>query len=113
MKTKSPLTLLVIVCAAFAIAQAPPNYTATESPKHVGETATVTDRVDGVHHGIIAGALVMFAAGMIFFLLEQKWPILRGQTGSEKDRFSNILARMMVCVWLIVTALYVFLKAPN
>ena len=37
--------------------------------------------------GIIAGALVMFATGMIFFLLEQKWPILRGQTESEKDRF--------------------------
>jgi len=49
MKTKSLLTLLAVVCAAVAIAQAPPNYTAAEAPKHVGETATVTDRVDGVH----------------------------------------------------------------
>jgi DNA/RNA endonuclease YhcR with UshA esterase domain len=30
--------------------QSTPNYKATEAAKHVGETATVTDRVDGVEH---------------------------------------------------------------
>jgi hypothetical protein len=48
MKTKSLLTLLALLCAASIIAQTS-TYTATEAAKHVGETATVTDRVDGVH----------------------------------------------------------------
>src|SRR6266513_1449712 len=49
MKIKTLLTPLAVMCACFAIAQAPPNYTAGEAAKHVGETATVTDRVDGFH----------------------------------------------------------------
>ena len=49
MKTKTLLALFAGALAALAIAQAPPNYTATEAARHVGETATVTDRVDGVH----------------------------------------------------------------
>jgi hypothetical protein len=49
MKTKSMLALLPVICAALAVAQAPPNYTAAEAAKHVGETATVKDKVDGVH----------------------------------------------------------------
>ena len=49
MKTKTLLALFVGVLAALAIAQAPGNYTAAEAAKHVGETVTVTDRVDGVH----------------------------------------------------------------
>src|SRR5205809_5141899 len=36
------------MCAASVIAQTP-TYTAVEAAKHVGETATVTDKVDGVH----------------------------------------------------------------
>jgi hypothetical protein len=48
MKTRTLLTLFAIVCAASALAQSA-NYTAAEAAKHVGETATVTDKVDGVH----------------------------------------------------------------
>jgi DNA/RNA endonuclease YhcR with UshA esterase domain len=48
MKTKSMLVLLPVICAALAVAQASPNYTAVEAAKHLGETATVTDKVDGV-----------------------------------------------------------------
>jgi len=47
MKTKTLLVLFALV--ALAIAQAPPTYTAAEAAKHVGETATVKDRVDGFH----------------------------------------------------------------
>jgi DNA/RNA endonuclease YhcR with UshA esterase domain len=49
MKTKTFLPVFVVAIATLAIAQAPPVYTAAEAAKHVGETATVTDRVDGVH----------------------------------------------------------------
>ena len=48
MKKSTLLTLFAVVCAASAIAQTA-NYTAAEAAKHVGETATVTDKVDGVH----------------------------------------------------------------
>jgi DNA/RNA endonuclease YhcR with UshA esterase domain len=65
MKTKSLLMLLTVVCAALAIAQAPPNYTAAETPKHVGETATVTDKVDGVHQS---------GKGNIFLNMGGKYP---------------------------------------
>ena len=49
MKTKTFLALFVCTLAASAIAQAPATYTATEAAKHVGEIATITDRVDGIH----------------------------------------------------------------
>src|ERR1700680_2706730 len=49
MKTKTLLALFAGALAALAIAQASPNYTAKEGAKHVGETATITDKVDGVH----------------------------------------------------------------
>ena len=49
MKTKTFLALFVCAVAASAIAQAPATCTAAEAAKHVGEIATVTDRVDGVH----------------------------------------------------------------
>ena len=42
------LALFVGVLAALASCQTTPNYKATEAARHVGETATVTDRVDGV-----------------------------------------------------------------
>lgn len=48
-ETKTLLTLFAVVCAASIIAQAPASYSAAEAAKHIGETATVTDRVDGVH----------------------------------------------------------------
>ena len=65
MKTKSLLALLAVMCAALAIAQAPPNYTAAEAAKHVGETATVTDRVEGVHQS---------GKGNIFLNMGGKYP---------------------------------------
>src|SRR6266853_6158648 len=49
MKTKTLVASLLGAVAALAIAQAPATYTAMEAAKHVGEAATVTDRVDGVH----------------------------------------------------------------
>jgi DNA/RNA endonuclease YhcR with UshA esterase domain len=49
MKTKTLLMLLVFTVGALAIAQTSASYTAAEAAKHVGEIATITDRVDGVH----------------------------------------------------------------
>jgi len=65
MKTKSPLALLAVMFAALAIAQAPPSYTAAEAARHVGETATITDRVDGVHQS---------GKGNIFLNMGGKYP---------------------------------------
>jgi DNA/RNA endonuclease YhcR with UshA esterase domain len=65
MKTKSVVTLLALMSAALAIAQAPSNYTAVEAAKHVGETATITDRVDGVHQS---------GKGNIFLNMGGKYP---------------------------------------
>ena len=48
MKIKTFLALFALVCAASIIAQSS-TYTATEAAKHLAETATVTDKVDGVH----------------------------------------------------------------
>jgi DNA/RNA endonuclease YhcR with UshA esterase domain len=48
MKTKTLLTLVAVICAASITAQTS-NYTAMEAAKHVGETATVTGRVDSFH----------------------------------------------------------------
>jgi DNA/RNA endonuclease YhcR with UshA esterase domain len=48
MKTKTLLALFALTFAALAFGQAP-TYTALEAAKHVGETATIMDRVDGVH----------------------------------------------------------------
>ena len=47
MKTKMFLALFA-VCSISLIAQTS-NYTAVEAGKHVGEIATITDKVDGVH----------------------------------------------------------------
>lgn len=49
MKRRTLATLFTAALAVFAIAQAPPTYTATEAAKHIGKTATVTNKVDGVH----------------------------------------------------------------
>jgi DNA/RNA endonuclease YhcR with UshA esterase domain len=65
MKTKILIALFAGALAASAIAQAPPNYTATEAAKHVGETATVTDKVDGVHQS---------GKGNIFLNMGGKYP---------------------------------------
>ena len=64
MKTKTLLTLFAVVCAGSIIAQTS-SYTAVEAAKHVGETATVTDRVDGVHQS---------AKGHIFLNMGGKYP---------------------------------------
>ncbi len=49
MKTKTLLALFTAALAALAIAQAPPTIPPQEAAKHVGETATVTGRVDSFH----------------------------------------------------------------
>jgi DNA/RNA endonuclease YhcR with UshA esterase domain len=64
MKIKTVLTLLAIICAASITAQSS-NYTAVEAAKHVGETATVTGMVDGVHQS---------GKGNIFLNMGGKYP---------------------------------------
>jgi DNA/RNA endonuclease YhcR with UshA esterase domain len=49
MKTKTFVALFAAAVAALAIAQTPTAYTPEEAAKHVGETATVTGKVDGFH----------------------------------------------------------------
>src|ERR1044071_4850133 len=49
MKTKIFLRGLLLFAVISALAETTPDYTAVEAAKHVGETATVTDKVDGVH----------------------------------------------------------------
>jgi len=63
MKTRTLLTACAVVCAS-AIAQTA-NYTGVEAAKHVGETATVTDKVDGVHQA---------RKGHIFLNMGGKYP---------------------------------------
>lgn len=65
MKTKTLLALLAFAVGALAIAQAPASYTAAEAAKHVGETATVTDRVDSFHQS---------GKGNIFLNMGGKYP---------------------------------------
>src|SRR6516225_4751599 len=65
MKTKTLLGLFVVSVAALAIAQMMPVYTATVAAKHVGETATITDKVDGVHQS---------SKGNIFLNMGGKYP---------------------------------------
>jgi DNA/RNA endonuclease YhcR with UshA esterase domain len=49
MKTKTLPALFTAALGLLAIAQAPPNYSPEEAAKHVGETATVTGRVNEFH----------------------------------------------------------------
>src|SRR5437899_6231369 len=64
MKTKTYLSLFVVLCRVTVIAQSS-NYSASEAAKHVGETATVTDKVDGVHQS---------GKGNIFLNMGGKYP---------------------------------------
>lgn len=57
--------LLPLICVALAVAQAPPNYAPEEAAKHVGETATVTGKVDGFHQS---------GKGNIFLNMGGKYP---------------------------------------
>jgi DNA/RNA endonuclease YhcR with UshA esterase domain len=69
MKTKTAVTLFAVTLASSVIAQTSlvslPVYTALEAQKHVGETATITDRVDGVHQS---------GKGNIFLNMGGKYP---------------------------------------
>jgi DNA/RNA endonuclease YhcR with UshA esterase domain len=65
MKTKTFLALFVCALSVSALAQAPATCTAPEAAKHVGEIATVTDRVDGVHQS---------GKGNIFLNMGGKYP---------------------------------------
>jgi len=49
MKNKTLLVLFAVACAASVTIAQISNYTAAEAGKHVGEIATITDKVDGVH----------------------------------------------------------------
>src|SRR6266498_1822970 len=50
MKTQFFLAVLLPGIAALVIAQRPVTCTAAEPGKHVGDIATITNKVDGVHH---------------------------------------------------------------
>ena len=65
MKTKTLVALLACAIIGSSIAQAPPNYSPTEAPKHVGETATVTGMVDSFHQS---------GKGNIFLNMGGKYP---------------------------------------
>jgi hypothetical protein len=65
MKTKTLLVLFAVAVMVSAIAQTTPVYTAGEAAKHVGEIATITDRVDGVHQS---------SKGNIFLNMGAKYP---------------------------------------
>jgi DNA/RNA endonuclease YhcR with UshA esterase domain len=65
MKRKTLFPFFALVCAASTIAQTS-NYPAREAAKHVGETATITDTVDGVHQ--------MSGKGNIFLNMGGKYP---------------------------------------
>jgi DNA/RNA endonuclease YhcR with UshA esterase domain len=64
MKIKTLLPLLTVVCVALVIAKAS-NYTPQEAAKHVGETATITGAVDGMHQS---------GKGNIFLNMGGKYP---------------------------------------
>ena len=49
MNVRTPLPVLLFVCALCTMGQTPPEYTPTEAPKHIGETASVTGAVKRVY----------------------------------------------------------------
>jgi len=52
----------------------------------------------------IVGVIAAAFAGTLFFLIEQKRPILRGD-----DKFTEYFRRMMFCVWVTSALLYIAL----
>src|SRR6266566_9150500 len=64
MKRKTLFTLFAFICAASIVAQSS-MYSPQEAPKHVGETATITGTVDGVHQS---------GKGNIFLNMGGKYP---------------------------------------
>lgn len=48
-KTRSLVGAILLFASVAVLAQSTPTYTATEAAKHIGETAIVMDRVEGVH----------------------------------------------------------------
>jgi hypothetical protein len=65
MKPKIVIAMFAAAIAALAIAETPPTYPPEEAPKHVGETATITGRVDGFHQS---------GKGNIFLNMGGKYP---------------------------------------
>jgi DNA/RNA endonuclease YhcR with UshA esterase domain len=64
MKRQTLFTLFALICAASLFAQSS-NYTPQEAARHVGETATITGAVDGVHQS---------GKGNIFLNMGGKYP---------------------------------------
>ena len=62
---------------------------------------------------IFNGAFAVTVTGMLFFLIEQRWPILHDLTAEQNDLFARCDRLMMFCVWLVVTAGNIFLRWPN
>ena len=54
--------LVLLTVAALALGQDPKTYSASEASKHVGETATVTDRVAGVFESQKGNIFLNFGA---------------------------------------------------
>jgi hypothetical protein len=57
---------------------------------------------------VIVGVIAMAFSGMMFFLLEQKWPI-RSPSAEQEETFTRCFRRMMFCVWLTAVLLYISL----
>src|SRR6266498_2475834 len=64
MKRQTLFTLFALICTASIFAESS-TYTPGEAAKHVGEIATITDRVDGVHQS---------GKGNIFLNMGGKYP---------------------------------------
>jgi len=58
---------------------------------------------------VTVGVLAMVVAGVIFILLEERWPIIRDFTGDQKDIFNRCFRRAMFCVWITAALLYIAL----
>jgi DNA/RNA endonuclease YhcR with UshA esterase domain len=64
MKIKTSLTLFALMCSALLVAQTS-TFTPREAAQHVGDTATITGTVDGVHQS---------GKGNIFLNMGGKYP---------------------------------------
>jgi hypothetical protein len=57
----------------------------------------------------IVGVLSVAAVGTLFFMLEEKWPLLTGMPESENHKFTRWFQRMSYCVWAVSGLLYIAL----
>ena len=64
---------------------------------------------DLIFCGAIIGVLATGVVGTMFFLWEFKRPILKGRTPEQDGQFTEYFRRLLACVWLVSTLLYISL----